>query len=53
MKPIRGLTDPGFVYVPACSTDIRKRFDKERKRLARLKSQSDDKVLPITQRKKA
>ena len=29
-KPIGGLLDPRFVYVPAAATDIRKTFDRVR-----------------------
>jgi hypothetical protein len=29
-KPIGGLMDPRFVYVPAAATDIRKTFDRIR-----------------------
>jgi hypothetical protein len=29
-KPIGGLMDPRFVYVPAASTDIRKTFERIR-----------------------
>jgi hypothetical protein len=30
-KPIGGLMDPRFVYVPAASTDIRKTFERIRR----------------------
>lgn len=49
---MKRITDPTFIYTPACSTDIRKTFARERRRLAKLQEQQA-KVLPITQRKKA
>ena len=33
---MKRITDKSFVYTPACATDLKKRFDKERKRLAKL-----------------
>lgn len=53
MKPQKSILDPTFEYVDSVKTDIRKRFYRERKRLARLTEQTDGKVLPLTQRRKA
>lgn len=32
---MKSILDPSFKYVPSAHTDIRKTFDRERKRLAR------------------
>ena len=33
---MKRITDRTFVYTPACATDLRRTFAKERKRLAKL-----------------
>lgn len=51
---MKRITDPTFSYTPAVSTDIRKTFARERKRLAEAKATESDthKVLPMVKARK-
>ena len=44
------LYEPGWVYIPACSTDIRARFDAVRAQLAKAEAAKASNVQPIKTR---
>jgi hypothetical protein len=48
---MKSILDPTFRYTPSHQTDIRKRFDEERKRLGLVQPSKPKNVIRIQQRK--
>ena len=50
MKPRLPITDKRFVYVPACQTDIRVRFEAEREKVRQAEA-AEHKVIRILRKR--
>jgi hypothetical protein len=46
---MKRITDPDFKYIPACKTNIRLAFDRERQRLAELAAKIEVEEVPTVE----